>query len=96
MTVSPGCLEFSDAMRAGGLKCPVEPDLRNDIWIKLLDNISFNPVSALARATMAQICRHRETRALVEAMMRETLAVAAAVGCRPDTLRPSTCRTMRS
>ncbi|MGP3982302.1 2-dehydropantoate 2-reductase [Streptomyces sp. KR80] len=82
-TVSRRCLDFSEAMRAGGLKCPVEQDLRDDIWIKLLGNISFNPISALARATMGQICRHRDTRALVEAMMRETLDVAAAVGCRP-------------
>ncbi|MYV89846.1 2-dehydropantoate 2-reductase [Streptomyces sp. SID1034] len=84
LTVSRRCLDFSEAMRAGGLKCPVEPDLRNDIWIKLLGNISFNPISALARATMAQICRHRGTRSLVESMMRETLAVAAAVGCHPE------------
>ncbi|MCX5386630.1 2-dehydropantoate 2-reductase [Streptomyces sp. NBC_00083] len=83
LTISRRCLDFSEAMQAGGLKCPVEPDLRNDIWIKLLGNISFNPISALARATMAQICRHRETRSLVESMMRETLAVAGAVGCHP-------------
>ncbi|WP_203183598.1 2-dehydropantoate 2-reductase [Streptomyces pratensis] len=83
-SVSRRCLDFSEAMVAGGLKCPVESDLRNDIWIKLLGNISFNPISALARATMGQICRHPETRALVESMMRETLAVAAAVGCRPE------------
>ncbi|MFJ3703044.1 MULTISPECIES: 2-dehydropantoate 2-reductase [unclassified Streptomyces] len=82
-SVSARCLDFSEAMVAGGLKCPVEPDLRNDIWIKLLGNISFNPISALARATMGQICRHRDARALVESMMRETLDVAAAVGCRP-------------
>nr|WP_329214954.1 2-dehydropantoate 2-reductase [Streptomyces sp. NBC_00683] len=83
-SVSRRCLDFSEAMVAGGLKCPVEPDLRNDIWIKLLGNISFNPISALSRATMGQICRHPDTRALVESMMRETLAVAAAVGCRPE------------
>ncbi|GAB2832347.1 2-dehydropantoate 2-reductase [Streptomyces daliensis] len=81
---SKRCQEFSEAMRAGGLKCPVEPDVRNDIWIKLLGNIAFNPLSALSRATMAQICRHDDTRALVTTMMRETLAVAEAVGCRPD------------
>jgi 2-dehydropantoate 2-reductase len=84
MSVSKRCLAFSEAMQAGGLKCPVEPDLRNDIWIKLLGNITFNPLSALSRATMAQICRHQDTRALVRTMMRETLAVAEAVGCRPE------------
>jgi 2-dehydropantoate 2-reductase len=70
-------------MQAGGLKCPVEPDLRNDIWIKLLGNISFNPISALSRATMAEICRHQDTRTLVTAMMQETLEVAARLGSHP-------------
>ncbi|GAA3145626.1 2-dehydropantoate 2-reductase [Streptomyces rameus] len=79
--VSARCLELSGAMRAGGLKCPVEPDLRNDIWLKLLGNISFNPISALARATMRQMCRHGGTRRVIETMMRETLCVAEALGC---------------
>ena len=83
--VSRRCLDFSEAMRAGGLKCPVEPDLRNDIWIKLLGNISFNPISALARATMrADLPARRHPRASSRSMMSETLAVAAALGCRPD------------
>ncbi|MBZ4016913.1 2-dehydropantoate 2-reductase [Streptomyces purpurogeneiscleroticus] len=82
-SMSTRCTDFGAAMRAGGLKCPVEPDLREDIWIKLLGNISFNPISALARATMAEICRHADTRELVVAMMHEALDVAAAVGCRP-------------
>jgi 2-dehydropantoate 2-reductase len=73
-SVSARCLAFSEALRAGGLKCPVEPDLRNDIWLKLLGNISFNPISALARATMRQMCLHGGTRKVIETMMAETLA----------------------
>ncbi|NNN36882.1 2-dehydropantoate 2-reductase [Streptomyces sp. S3(2020)] len=80
-TISPRCQTFSDAMQAGGLKCPVEKDLRNDIWLKLLGNISFNPISALARATMRQMCHHGGTRQVIETMMRETLTVAQALGC---------------
>ncbi|MCW2915143.1 MAG: 2-dehydropantoate 2-reductase [Actinomycetia bacterium] len=83
-TISARCLAFSEAMVAGGLKCPVEADLRSDIWIKLMGNIAFNPISALSRATMIEICRHRETRELVIAMMRETLDVAARLGCHPE------------
>ena len=41
-------------MVAGGLKAPVETDMRNDIWIKLIGNAIFNPLSALTRATMAR------------------------------------------
>ncbi|WEH14360.1 2-dehydropantoate 2-reductase [Streptomyces sp. VNUA24] len=80
-TVSARCRAFGEAMVAGGLKCPVEPDLRGDIWIKLLGNISFNPISALARATMRQMCLHGGTRQVIETMMAETMSVARALGC---------------
>ncbi|MDV7216313.1 2-dehydropantoate 2-reductase [Streptomyces prunicolor] len=80
-SISARCLALSGAMQAGGLKCPVEPDLRNDIWLKLLGNISFNPISALARATMRQMCLHGGTRKVIEIMMTETLSVAEALGC---------------
>jgi 2-dehydropantoate 2-reductase len=86
-TVSARCRAFGEAMVAGGLKCPVEPDLRGDIWIKLLGNISFNPISALARATMRLgvpppgECLHGGTRKVIETMMVETMSVARALGC---------------
>lgn len=78
---SARCLRFAEAMRAGGLKCPVEADLRDDVWLKLLGNVSLNPVSALTRATLRQMCLHDGTRAVIAAMMTETLAVAEALGC---------------
>jgi 2-dehydropantoate 2-reductase len=81
---SQRCDDFSTAMIAGGLKCPVEADVRNDIWIKLLGNAAFNPISALARATMVEIATHRGTRQMVRMMMQESLAIAAALGCHPD------------
>ncbi len=83
-TISQRCTDFSAAMIAGGLKCPVEPDLRKDIWLKLMGNIAFNPISALTRATMAGICQHLTTREIVVQMMRETLDVAARLGSHPE------------
>lgn len=82
--VSERCRTFSAAMVAGGLKCPVEEDIRKDIWIKLLGNAAFNPISALSRATMVEIASHTGTRATVRQMMHETLEIAAAVGCHPE------------
>jgi 2-dehydropantoate 2-reductase len=82
--LSERCVTFSEAMIAGGLKCPVEEDIRKDIWIKLLGNAAFNPISALARATMVEIATHEGTRAMVRLMMEESLEIAAAVGCHPD------------
>jgi 2-dehydropantoate 2-reductase len=82
--ISDRCVAFSEAMVAGGLKCPVEPDIRQDIWIKLMGNVAFNPISALTRATLAGMCRHEPTRDLVREAMHETLAIAAALGSHPD------------
>ncbi|GAB3382780.1 2-dehydropantoate 2-reductase [Amycolatopsis echigonensis] len=82
--ISVRCRNLADAMVAGGLKAPVEPRLRDDIWVKLMGNVAFNPLSALTRATMAQMCEHDETRALVATMMAETLAIARAAGADPQ------------
>ena len=82
-SISERCTAFSKAMIAGGLKCPVEKDLRSDIWLKLLGNVAFNPVSVLTRATMGEIAAHPGTRQLVLAMMHETAEIAARLGSPP-------------
>ena len=81
--ISERCLAFSGAMVAGGLKCPVEPNIRDDVWIKLMGNVAFNPLSALTRATMVEMCRHEPTRRLVVALMEESLEVARRLGQTP-------------
>ena len=82
-TISPRCAAFSQAMVAGGLKCPVEAELRGDIWLKLMGNVAFNPVSVLTGATMGEIAAHPGTRELVLAMMRETAEIASRLGSPP-------------
>jgi 2-dehydropantoate 2-reductase len=83
-SVSERCLHFSEAMVAGGLKCPVEERIRDEIWVKLMGNVAFNPLSILTRATLAAMCRHQPTRALVAAMMAESLEIANALGAQPS------------
>jgi 2-dehydropantoate 2-reductase len=83
-SLSERCRQFSEAMVAGGLKCPVEERLRDDIWVKLMGNVAFNPLSVLTRATLAEMCSHAPTRALVESIMEEALEIAAAVGAEPS------------
>jgi len=83
-TLSDRCREFSEAMIAGGLKCPVEERIRDEIWVKLMGNVAFNPLSALTRATLAAMCGHPPTRRLVAQMMEETLEIAGAVGAQPS------------
>jgi 2-dehydropantoate 2-reductase len=71
---------ISAAFVAGGLKAPIEADLRAQIWVKLLGNASLNPISALTRATIAQLTNDEGTGALIRAVMEECAAVAAALG----------------
>jgi 2-dehydropantoate 2-reductase len=72
--------EIAAAFVAGGLKAPVEPDLRPDIWLKVLGNAALNPISALTRATIAGMMRDPDTEALIRTIMEEANALASALG----------------
>jgi 2-dehydropantoate 2-reductase len=80
-TISERCRRLSTAMTVAGFKCPVVRNVREQIWVKLMGNAAFNPLSALTGATMAQLCNFGPTRSLVAALMEEIGSVAAALGC---------------
>ncbi len=71
---------LSAAFMRAGFKSPVSRDIRAELWVKLWGNLSFNPISALTHATLADICRFPLTRTLAERMMTEAQAVAEALG----------------
>jgi 2-dehydropantoate 2-reductase len=71
---------LSEVLTAAGLKAPVRKKIRDDIWLKLLGNATFNPVSVLTRATLEQMGRHPEARDIIRRMMTEAVAVATALG----------------
>ncbi|MGB5061277.1 MAG: 2-dehydropantoate 2-reductase [Candidatus Promineifilaceae bacterium] len=73
---------LSDLFRAAGLKAPVRQHIRNDIWVKLWGNLSFNPVSALTGGTLETIAADPGTRAVVRAMMLEAQAIGEELGVR--------------
>jgi 2-dehydropantoate 2-reductase len=79
-SVSERCSRISEAFTAGGLKAPVEERLRDQIWLKLVGNASFNPVSALTRATLGELGGLPEMVALLRAMFAECAAVAGTLG----------------
>jgi 2-dehydropantoate 2-reductase len=64
----------------GGLQSPVLGDIRSEIWLKLWGNMTFNPISALSRATLAGICQYPPSRALAAAMMTEAQSIAVKLG----------------
>jgi 2-dehydropantoate 2-reductase len=78
------CSERAEAIAsdfaAAGLRAPVEADIRYHLWVKLLGNASFNPVSALTRATLVEICDDPAVVAIVHEMMVECSAIAERLG----------------
>jgi 2-dehydropantoate 2-reductase len=71
---------IAESLIAAGFRCPVTPRFRHEIWVKLLGNVAFNPISALTRATLEEIARHPDVSRLVRELMVETEAVAGKLG----------------
>ena len=72
--------KISEALIAARLRAPVTTRIRNEIWVKILGNVAFNPISALTGATLVQMARDPEVSALVRNIMRETESVASKLG----------------
>ncbi|MDA0849514.1 MAG: 2-dehydropantoate 2-reductase [Proteobacteria bacterium] len=77
---SERAISLSQALSAAGLKAPVRPKLRDEIWVKLWGNLSFNPISALTHATLDVLCTDEGTRPIARAMMLEAQEIAEKLG----------------
>jgi 2-dehydropantoate 2-reductase len=71
---------LSKILANAGLKAPVRPKLRDEIWVKLWGNLSFNPISALTHATLDVLCTDEGTRAVARNMMVEAQEIAERLG----------------
>ena len=71
---------LSEALRSAGLKAPVRKKIRDEIWVKLWGNLSFNPISALTYATLDVLCEDRDTRQVLRTMMLEAKEIGEKLG----------------
>lgn len=71
---------LSTLLTSAGIKSPVRSNLRNEIWLKLWGNLSFNPVSVLTGGTLVDLATDAGTRRVIRAMMEEARAVGEALG----------------
>jgi 2-dehydropantoate 2-reductase len=71
---------LSKMLVAAGLKAPVRTHIREEIWVKLWGNLSFNPISALTHATLDILCTDAGTRAVARDMMVEAQSIAEKLG----------------
>lgn len=73
-------MALSKALTSAGLKAPVRTQIRDDIWLKLWGNVSFNPVSVLTLATLDQITADKGAREVIHKIMTEAHRVATQLG----------------
>ncbi len=71
---------LAQAFAAGGLKAKINPEIRNDIWLKLWGNLCFNPISALTHATLDVVATDPGTRMVSRKMMEEAEKIARRIG----------------
>jgi len=81
-TSSDRCKTLAAALIGAGLKAPIRSRIRHDLWVKLLGNVVFNPMSALTGATLEEMATHPESSAIARAVMAEADEVAVALGIR--------------
>jgi 2-dehydropantoate 2-reductase len=77
---SERCRQVAEALVAAGFRCPITTRIRHEIWVKLLGNVAFNPLSALTGGTLQDLARHPEVSRVVRDVMQETEAVATQLG----------------
>jgi len=77
---SDRAMALSKALGEAGLKAPVRPKIRDEIWVKLWGNLSFNPISALTHATLDVLCTDPGTREVARNMMLEAQEIAEKLG----------------
>ena len=74
--------QLSEVFRKAGFKAPVRTRIRNDIWIKLWGNLSFNPISVLTHTTLDVIATDPDTQSVARAMMLEAQTIGEKLGVR--------------
>jgi 2-dehydropantoate 2-reductase len=62
------------------LKAPITTRIRHEIWVKLLGNVSFNPVSTLTGCTLSEMTRDPDLSQLIRNIMKETKPVGTEIG----------------
>ena len=71
---------LSNALNKSGFRAPIKKNIRDEIWIKLLGNVAFNPLSVLTGGTLEEMCKNPETRSIVEEIMIETRSIGEKLG----------------
>jgi len=77
---SDRCKRLSNILIRAGFRAPIRRNIRHDLWVKLMGNVVFNPMSALTGVTLVEMATHPEASAVSRAAMAEADAVAHGLG----------------
>ena len=77
---SPRAQAIAAVFKEAGFDAEASAGIRQEIWLKLLGNACFNPVSLITRCATDLLIDEPGVYALFTAMMHETLAVGVAAG----------------
>ena len=80
---SERCKRFQAAVEASGIDCEIRPEIRKDIWVKLMGNVAYNPTSALTLAHTGAMTDDPPMEALLRRLMAEVISIGAALGADP-------------
>ncbi len=71
---------ISKAFAKAGFRSRINTRIREELWLKLLGNIAFNPISALTRTTLAEMTSDPAITELVRHIMTESEKVTTKLG----------------
>ena len=80
---SERCKRFQAIVEASGITCQIRPEIRKDIWVKLMGNVSYNPTSALTLAQTGAMVDDPRMDALLRRLMAEVISIGVALGADP-------------
>lgn len=75
---------LSSSLTAAGFKAPILPDIRSNMWVKLLGNLCFNPIGAMTHSTLDVIATYPPSVDMVRAAMEEAVAISSSLGVKFD------------
>ncbi len=78
--MTPRLAALGAALAKGGLEPKLTPHIRNEIWMKLIGNLSYNPLAALTLSRMNEINQDEGLLDAIRILMRESMAVSEAYG----------------
>ncbi|HEX8924641.1 MAG TPA: 2-dehydropantoate 2-reductase, partial [Terriglobales bacterium] len=80
-SLSPRVNSLAQMLAGAGFEIKMSDSIQKDIWLKLLGNMTHNPISALTGATMDRILNDPQVSELCIKVMYEAAEVGKTFGC---------------